>query len=102
MWHPEAPQPGPDPRLGTHTGDAGTGLGVAAPRDGRRRAPGHHPGAHALALAGSLLGAWLGAHAAHGPAAPLTALAGSAVAANLALLVLDIRRDLAVSRSGPS
>jgi pimeloyl-ACP methyl ester carboxylesterase len=78
------------------------GLGVHLAWVHRDWAPGRRYRGLAAALAGSLLGAWLGTQATHGPAAPLTALAGAAVAANLALLILDIRRDLAVSRSGTS
>lgn len=44
------------------------------------------------AFAGSFLGAWLGFQAARGLAAPLTAVAGAAIGANLAALVLDLGR----------
>jgi hypothetical protein len=44
------------------------------------------------ALAGALVGAWLGFHAGSGLLAVVTTIVGSALGANLALLVLDIVR----------
>jgi len=44
------------------------------------------------ALAGALVGAWLGFHAGNGLLAVVTTIVGSALGANLALLVLDIVR----------
>jgi hypothetical protein len=46
----------------------------------------------AAAAGGALLGAWLGVNATEGLVAPLTAIAGAAVGANLTLLALDIWR----------
>jgi len=47
----------------------------------------------AAAVAGSLLGAWLGFHAVEDLAALVTTIAGATITANLALLLIDMRRD---------
>jgi hypothetical protein len=47
----------------------------------------------AAAVAGSLLGAWLGFHAVEDLAALVTTVAGATITANLALLLIDMRRD---------
>lgn len=47
----------------------------------------------AAAIGGALLGAWLGFNAAEGFLAILTTLIGTAIAANLALITLDVIRD---------
>ncbi|BCB90183.1 alpha/beta fold hydrolase [Phytohabitans suffuscus] len=49
-------------------------------------------GALGATVAWGLAGAWLGAHAVAGPAGGLTAILGAVLAANLAVLVLDIAR----------
>ena len=45
------------------------------------------------ATAGALVGAWLGFHATEGIVAVLTAMAGAAAGANIAVLVLDMAWD---------
>ncbi|BCB77663.1 hypothetical protein GCM10022251_63800 [Phytohabitans flavus] len=58
----------------------------------RGAGPGLRYGALAATLAWGLAGAWLGGHAVEGLAGALTAILGAVLAANLALLVLDIAR----------
>jgi hypothetical protein len=50
-------------------------------------------GGLAAAWAGSLLGAWLGFHAVDGLPGVLSTMVGAAVAANLAVVVVDVARD---------
>jgi pimeloyl-ACP methyl ester carboxylesterase len=69
------------------------GFGVYLAWVHRDRTPGTRRAGPAAALAGSLAGAWLGFQAVDGIAAVLTTLIGSATAANLALLLLDLGRE---------
>ncbi|MDG4830477.1 alpha/beta fold hydrolase [Solwaraspora sp. WMMD1047] len=50
----------------------------------------------AAALAGSLLGGWFGFHAVEDVAALATTIVGATATANLALLLIDLRRDVVV------
>jgi hypothetical protein len=59
----------------------------------RREASAHvRYGGLGAALAWGLAGAWLGGHVTAGSAGALTAILGAVLAANLAVLVLDIGR----------
>jgi hypothetical protein len=51
------------------------------------------------AMGGALVGAWLGSNATVGLLALITTVVGSAVAANLALIMLDISRDRSIRRN---
>nr|MDT0663191.1 alpha/beta hydrolase [Micromonospora sp. DSM 115978] len=50
----------------------------------------------AAALAGALFGGWFGFHAVEDVAALATTIVGATITANLALLLIDLRRDLVV------
>ncbi|MDW5329605.1 alpha/beta hydrolase [Plantactinospora sp. KLBMP9567] len=74
--------------IGIAAGLATFGAWVDRDRTRRTRSAGL-----AAALAGSLLGAWLGFHAVAGLAALVTTVVGATITANLALILIDIRRE---------
>lgn len=69
------------------------GMGVYLAWSNRAYSGGTRRAGSAAALAGGLLGAWLGFYAVEGMLALATSIVGAGVAANLALLVLDIVRE---------
>ncbi|MFC0531277.1 hypothetical protein [Phytohabitans kaempferiae] len=71
----------------------------------RDAAPGVRYGGLAAALAWGLAGAWLGGHALGGLAGSVTAILGAVLAANAAVLLLDVARARSRAlppRSGPA
>ncbi len=83
-----------DELLGVAATGIPVGIGIAsawlrAGLTGRTRSTGV-----AAALAGALLGAWLGLHATDGLLAVSTAILGAAAGANLAVLAVDVGRDV--------
>ncbi|MBE1876272.1 hypothetical protein [Myceligenerans pegani] len=69
------------------------GLGVYLAWVDRDRRPATRSRGFVVAVGGSFLGAWLGYHVADATVGVLTALVGATIAANLALLTIDIIGD---------